>query len=141
MYTRRIVEEPTAGAPRSILMMQGIVDHYIMPTIADASSLSLGLDLAGPEVDVGVPEIAMFPGVGTLLDLVGRGSIPEPAQGNIGGKVTAVLTQFPSDGIEDGHEVVFQTEPPKHDYRCFLLTMLTGVPRVPSMGTAFDPCD
>jgi len=47
-----------------------------------------------------------------------------------------VLTQHPGDGIEDGHEVVFQTEPPKDQYRCFLRTLLTGAPTVPADGAA-----
>jgi hypothetical protein len=55
--------------------------------------------------------------------------------------VTAVVSQFPGDGIEDGHEVVFQTDPPKHAYRCFLLGLVAGLPRVPTLGAPFDPCD
>jgi hypothetical protein len=126
-------------------MMQGIVDHYIMPPIADTASLSMGLDLAGPELDGTVPEIAMFPPVGTLLDLVGGQTIALPASGNATGpggvKVTAVVTQHPEDGIEDGHEVVFQTEAPKHEYRCFLEGLKKGVPKVPAKGAAMDPCE
>ena len=33
-------------------MLQGIVDHYIQPPIANAASLSLHLDLAGPALSV-----------------------------------------------------------------------------------------
>src|SRR6185312_5182141 len=41
VYTRSIIREPPAGmAPRDVLMEQGIVDHYIMPPIANAMSLS-----------------------------------------------------------------------------------------------------
>ena len=54
--TRRSTRAASPSSPRRrarahVLMMQGIVDHYIMPPIADATSLSLGLDLAGPELD------------------------------------------------------------------------------------------
>jgi hypothetical protein len=141
IYARRIVHEPTSGPPRNILMMQGIVDHYIMPPIADATSVSLGLDLAGPELDDTPAEIKGLAPLGPLLPLVGRSKIPLPAASNIGPGVTAVVTQHPSDGIEDGHEVVFQTDPPKHEYRCFLQGLVAGLPRVPSNGAAFDPCD
>ncbi|MGZ3443115.1 MAG: hypothetical protein ACXVDD_26520, partial [Polyangia bacterium] len=49
VYARRIVREPAPGeAPRHVLMEQGIVDHYILPSIANSLSLSLGLDAAGP---------------------------------------------------------------------------------------------
>jgi hypothetical protein len=40
VYGRHLVREPLVGTPRHILMMQGIVDHYIMPPIANAASLS-----------------------------------------------------------------------------------------------------
>jgi hypothetical protein len=144
VYARRIALEPQDGPPRNVLMMQGIVDHYIMPPIADAASLSLGLDLAGPELDDTPPEIAGLAPVGPLLPLVGRGMITLPASANLtskgGAKVTAVLTQSPADGIEDGHEVVFQTERPKHQYVCFLKGLLQGKPTVPTDGMAFDPC-
>jgi hypothetical protein len=140
VYGRSIVREPVVGGPRSVLMMQGIVDHYIMPTIAAGASLSLGLDLAGPAADEGVPEIAAFAPIASLLPLVGRGSIALPAQGNEGAQVTAVLTQHDEDGVEDGHEVVFQTEVPKHEYRCFLLGLAKGLPSVPAAGTSGDPC-
>src|SRR5579883_2502723 len=53
VYSRALTREGTP--PRDVLMFQGIVDHYILPPIANAESLSLGLDLAGPERDTGVP--------------------------------------------------------------------------------------
>lgn len=141
VYARRIVHEPQDGPARHVLMMQGIVDHYIMPTIADTTSLSLGLDLAGPALDEGNPELASFTPLASLLPLVGRGPIALPAANNVAGKVTAVVTQHPEDGIEDGHEVVFQTEAPKHEYRCFLEGLAKGQPMVPKAGKAMDPCE
>jgi len=51
-----------------------------------------------------------------------------------------VVTQHPSDGIEDGHEVVFQTDAPKHEYVCFLRGLLQNAPVVPSPGIPGDPC-
>jgi hypothetical protein len=126
-------------------MMQGIVDHYILPTIANATSLSLGLDLAGAELDTSAPEIADMPSLGGLLDLSGRSAIGLPTSGNVvsasGEHVTAVVTQHAEDGIEDGHEVMFQTEGPKHEYECFLKSLSSGLPRVPSSGRVSDPCD
>src|SRR5262249_33858558 len=57
VYARSIVREPAAGeTPRHVLMLQGIVDHYILPSIANATSLSLGLDAAGPLYDAGSAE-------------------------------------------------------------------------------------
>jgi hypothetical protein len=135
VYSRLITSE--GKPPRHVLMFQGIVDHYIMPPIANAESLSLGLDMAGPELDMNVPELAQLPPLGPLLPLVGRSAIALPAANNLsagGVKTTAVVTQHPGDGIEDGHEIMFQTEEPKHEYRCFLQGLLSGMPRVPAPG-------
>jgi hypothetical protein len=124
-------------------MMQGIVDHYILPPIADAESLSLGLDLAGSELDDQAAEIATLAPIGPLLPLSGHGKIALPAAGDLAvgsAKVTAILTQNQGDGIEDGHEVVFQTDGPKHQYVCFLQGLLKGSPTVPTQGTPMDPC-
>ena len=43
-----------------------------------------------------------------------------------GGASTAVVVQHAEDGVEDGHEAVFQREEPKHQYRCFLAGLAKG---------------
>jgi hypothetical protein len=144
IYDDRILFTTGAGArARHVLMLQGIVDHYIMPPIAEGTALSMGLDLAGPAYDGKVAEIAALPKMGEVLPLVGRAAISLPASGNrTSGALaaTAVVVQHPEDGIEDGHEVVFQTEAPKHQYRCFLASFRTGTPKVPTDGAENDPC-
>lgn len=145
VYADRIIRLPAAGAPpRHVLMEQGIVDNYILPNIANASSLSLGLDLGGAPLDTDSVRLPMQTPVSTVLPLVGRGAIALPAAGNrtVGGMpVTAVVVQHPEDGIQDGHEVVFQTEPPKHQYRCFLASFAAGkTPVVATDAPADAPC-
>ncbi len=148
VYDRRIVSEPPKGAsPQQILMLQGIVDHYILPSIANATSLAMGLDEAGPAYDATSPEEKMLnqTPLGSLLSYAGRSAITLPASGNVassgGTHTTAVVVQHPGDAIEDGHEVVFQTDPPKHQYRCFLAGFAAGkAPKVPADGAATDPC-
>lgn len=139
------IARPASGGPKHVLMMQGIVDHYILPPIANAMSLSMGLDLAGEALDAKTPEIATMSPIEGVLGLGLGKKIPFPASLNVtapgGAKVTAVLTQHAEDGIEDGHEVVFQTEAPKHEYRCFLEGLKTGAPIVPGPGAALDPCE
>ena len=75
---------------------------------------------------------------------VGRSAVALPASGNVSvgrAQVTAVVVQHPEDGVEDGHEVVFQTEPPKHQYRCFLASFAAGrTPVVPADAPADAPC-
>ena len=143
VYDRRIVREPAAGeSPRSVLMLQGIVDHYILPSIANATSLALGLDAAGPMYDADNAEeqsLGQVP-LAARLPLAGRSALTLPVSGNVAPSTTALVVQHPGDAIEDGHEVVFQTDPPKHQYRCFLASWLAGTPTVPPDGAADDPC-
>jgi hypothetical protein len=144
VYTRTLVEEPASGqSARHVLMEQGIVDHYIMPPIANGTSLSFGLDLAGTPLDATSAELANdgAPTLESVLAYSGRHHIALPVTGNYGSSVTAVVTQHPSDGIEDGHEMVFQTDPPKREYRCFLESWAAGqTPLLPSPGDVDGPC-
>jgi hypothetical protein len=145
IFTDAILHQPmNGGPPRSVLMEQGIIDHYILPPIANGTSLSLGLDLAGTELDDTVSGLKQYTPLGVLLPLSGRKKIGLPAQGNwpaaTGTNVTAIVIQHLSDGIEDGHEIVFQEDPPKHEYECLLKTSLTGVPAIPNGGNPDAGC-
>jgi pimeloyl-ACP methyl ester carboxylesterase len=128
--------------PQHVLMLQGIVDNYILPRIANTTSLSLGLDLAGGSLDdTGDPRLDGQTPLAPMLPLVGRGAIELPVSGNIDGEATAVVVQHEEDGVEDGHEVVFQTEAPKHQYQCFLSSWLDGgAPVVPERAGVDAPC-
>ncbi len=144
VFNRYVIDQPPEGQPRHVLMMQGIVDRYIMPPIANAGSLSLGLDLGGQALDGTTMELARFTPIASLLPLAARSAISLPARSNRmiqGMGVTAVLTQTREDGVEDGHEVVFQTEPPRRQYRCFLESLARGAPMVPAQGALDGPCD
>ncbi len=149
VYDYRIIEEPVAGgSARSVLMFQGIVDHYILPDIANATTLTLGLDLAGTPLDDSPQEPVGQTLLTTLLPLVGRSNISYPVTANLttsgggpDGGVTGVVVQAPGDAIEDGHEVVFQTDPPKHQYGCFLASTLTGTPTVLAPAPSDAGCD
>ncbi len=134
VYARRIVQDPVAGeSPRHVLMFQGLVDHYILPRIANAMSLSLGLDLAGDNFDaVAQTGLPLQTPLAEVLGYVGRARIALPASGNIVGPTTAVVVQHPEDGLEDGHEIVYQTEAARREYRCFLQSFAQGIPRVPA---------
>lgn len=113
---------------RDVLMFQGVVDTYILPPIANPLSLSMRLDLAGPELTD--PRIATYRTFSELAPLVGSGAVALPAAGNQGAR-TRALVQLREDGIEDGHEAVFQLQAPKDAYRCFLADRVAGAtPRV-----------
>jgi hypothetical protein len=145
VYADFVIRHPLyRGTPAHVLMLQGIVDHYILPNIANASSLSFGLDLAGPAIDdPSDPRLTGQTSILSVLPLSGRRQIQYPAACNVtvgSGCATGVLAQHPGDGVEDGHETVFQTAPPKHQYRCFLQSLLQGPPTVPA-GAADAPCE
>lgn len=120
------------SAARHVLMLQGIVDNYIPPPVANTTTLSLGLDLAGAALDAGAPMTESVPPLVDLLPLTARRQIDLPARGNrAGGTVTALVVQHAEDGIEDGHEIMFQREEPQRQLQCFLVTLARGVPQVP----------
>lgn len=122
---------------RNVLMLQGIVDHYIPPMIANSSSLSLALDLAGPALDGNIPDIPDQLSLVPLLLYSGGRAVAYP----VSGATIGVVAQHPGDGIEDGHEVVFQTDGPKHQIRCLLLALLSGERRVVAPGAVEASCD
>lgn len=144
VYTRALLREPATGqTPRQVLMEQGIVDYYIMPPIANATSLSLGLDLGGTPLDASSAELVGdgAPTLESVLAYSSRRQLILPIVGNQAAGLTGVVVQHPSDGIEDGHEMVFQTDPPKREYRCFLQTWSAGqTPLVPLPGDVDGPC-
>ncbi|UJR79661.1 hypothetical protein [Sandaracinus amylolyticus] len=145
VYAPLLVHAPEIGAPRHVLMFQGIVDRYILPPIANPLSLALGVDRAGPALDAGDPRLDAYDTIEDLLWLSARGLVELPAAGNIAiddAIVTAVVAQHAEDGIEDGHETVFQTEAPKAQYRCFLRTFARDeTPRVPDPGVSDPSCE
>lgn len=128
VYARAVVSAPVVGEPRHVLMFQGILDTYIPPPVANALTLALELDLGGEGLD---ETLAGYTPLGRDLDLAGGVRLALPALGNrMEGRITAVLVQHVEDGIEDGHEVVYQLAPPQTQYRCFLQALIDGVPRV-----------
>jgi len=131
---------PLSGADGpETLVVQGIVDTYILPPMANATSLSLGLDQGGDALDADHPELADFRPLGEVLGFVGRASTPLPAEGNVDGR-TAVVVQHAEDGIQDGHEVLFQTGAARHQLRCFLAAWRVGSAVVPPPAEIDSPC-
>lgn len=130
VYAPRIAGGTPDGVPRHVLMFQGILDTYIPPPVANPLSLALRLDLAGGDLDEELRP--RFTPLADHLPLSGGAEVSLPIVGNRdGGEITAVVVQHLEDGIEDGHEVVFQTASPQHQYRCFLESLRMGIPRVP----------
>lgn len=125
-----------------VLVFQGVRDHYIPPPIANPVALSLELDLAGEALDASSPPTERP--VASVLPLTGGSQVALPTSSNRG--ATRAVTQHPEDGLEDGHEVLFQQPAARRQLRCFLQTLRLGAPVVvaPSEDTALEgpaPCD
>lgn len=133
VYGRHVVDEPLMGDPRSVFVIQGITDHYILPPIANAVNLSLGVDLAGEALDQSNDELRAFTSLVDLLPLRNAMRRAFPVSGNRNG-VLAAVAQLPGDMLEDGHEAAFQTAEPKRLYRCLLASIARGRPELPGPG-------
>jgi hypothetical protein len=108
-------------------MVQGIVDTYILPPIANAASASLRLAPGGEALDVEVmPE---HQGVVEAARLVGRSPVELPTRGNLDGW-TGVVVQRTEDGVEDGHEVAYQDADVRLAVQHFLASRASGAPEV-----------
>jgi hypothetical protein len=145
-WSAEAADPPLYGARMNthVLMFQGIVDNYILPPMANASSLSMQLDLAGDELDIGSEELKQFAPYRDVVAFSGRAVVPYPVSGNLqrpdGRFVTGAVVQRLGDGIQDGHEIVFQTAGPKYQYRCFLATFARGMPQVAQPVDSLEVC-
>ncbi|MBK7863320.1 MAG: hypothetical protein IPJ65_32915 [Archangiaceae bacterium] len=128
----------------SVLMFQGVVDHYILPPMANAASLALGLDLAGDELDRRSPELLGYTPYSDVAGLRKRGVRAYPVEANVthddGSQSTAAVVQRDGDGFQDGHEIVFQTPDTKYQYRCFLSSFAAGRARVVAPSESSGRC-
>lgn len=102
--------------PRHTLMFQGVRDTYIPPQVANPLTLALGIDVITPVIDRSVEAV---------LPLTARQLISFPATTNLRG-ATAALVQHEEDGIEDGHEILWQRADARTQLRCFLRTLREG---------------
>ncbi len=141
LVARSLWVDADAQDARHILMFQGLVDPATPPPVANALSLSLGLDLAGDALDV-----SLAPGQRDLQSLLRFGSgevrpLPSGLNALVGSrKLTEVLVQQAADGLEDGHQVVFQGDTPHHQIACFLDGVLGDAPLVAGPGSEADAC-
>jgi dienelactone hydrolase len=129
-----------AARAGDVLMVQGVVDSYMPPNVANAASLSFGLVLAGTALDTGTdPRLAQQRPLGPLLHLVASAPVALPYPGTAGG--TRAVVQHPEDGVLDGDEVLFQSDAPKHQYQCYLRSWISkGTPAVDVAATRDAPC-
>ncbi|MCP4805174.1 MAG: hypothetical protein GY913_04655 [Proteobacteria bacterium] len=80
--------------------------------MTNATAVSLGLDLVEPALDAEHPELADFTPLEDMLHL-GSGELVSAPTGTH-------HIQYAEDGLQDGHEVLFQLDAPRQDIRDFL---------------------
>lgn len=141
VYAPVLIREAQSGSARHVLMFEGVVDTYIMPPIANSMTIATGLDLAGPALDQSDARLSEFQSIVDVLPLRGRGALAFPVSGNVdtgGSAVTAAVVQHVEDGIEDGHEVMWQRPEAHTQYRCFLRGLLDGSPDIVDAAVGCD---
>jgi hypothetical protein len=124
-YARAIDER---AAPLHVLVFQGLLDHYIPPPIANPLNLALGVELVGPALDEGYPEYTPMESEIALRAPASHGAV-------------RALVQHAEDGVEDGHEVLFQLPGAQRQMRCFLEGFARGEPVVAPPGDPSLPCE
>lgn len=146
-YVDEILRDPTREGrrpdfdPPHVLVIEGDDDDNISTGLQRALNAAIGTDLVGE--DVGAPEDRILP----WIELAGHSALPPPVRGNhptSAGPRTAAVVRWLPDVDDGGHYVTFQLDGPKHQYGCFLQTLLSdpeGIPRVVAGTTLDGPCD
>ena len=139
-YEPYIVREPLEGArSRNVFASFGILDTYNPPPAENPGAAALELDAVAPLVDEAIRD---------ELALAGRAVVEAPLRANVTGAdgtpVTAAVRQYRADAATgEGHYVLFQLDEGKHDYGCFLASLVRdGVATVPRAANQADaPCE
>jgi len=103
------------------LVFQGIVDHYILPPMANALALPMSLRPAGQTYDRTDPRLANYEPISSLLPAEAPRALPVDDALDSGARV---LVQLEQDAIEDGHEVMYQRPEAARAVSCFLGKLL-----------------
>jgi hypothetical protein len=118
-WGRATMQHPIAPRlPKQVLLIEGVVDSYHPPRTVNAYAMSVGLDIVAPTVEeTAVEDYA----------LVGRELLAAPARGNVLHSSTGPLTGVTVQGqqnAQDGHFVAFEIDSLKHQYSCFLASIV-----------------
>lgn len=139
VYAPHVFQRPFPGHPaRHVYLALGQNDFYTKPLTQNTIATALGLPLAGPALD------PIFSESQRLMDF--PAPLPYPVRGNLrsedGRTVTGAAIQYPADSwTGDGHNVDYNLTETKHQYGCFLRTLIdAGVPVIPPPGPEGSPC-
>lgn len=138
VFAARLARDPLPGHPvRPIYIPAGLDDPGFSNRIYAAMSLATGTAQAG---EVMSPVFQETLAQGGLDGLVAY-PVADNAVSADGTPFTAVVVQYPSDGIRDSHHVFAQLDDVKFQYGCFFETFLaTGTAVVPAPRSLASPC-
>ncbi len=135
LYARGLMER---ASPPHVLVFQGLLDTYIPPPVANPLNLSLALDVAGDSLDEAYAQYRPYLAAEALGE---RAQLSYPVRGNGAGGITRAVVHHAEDGIEDGHEVLFQLPGAQRQLRCFLESFARETPVVVAPGDPAAPCE
>ncbi len=143
-YVRRIRTDPPAERHiPHVLVIEGTYDLQTTANLQRGLVAAIGVDMLGDSQTTDpyqrLEDAIRFAGNDLLTTEPVRGNETRPD----GSPLTYAVVRYEKDPIREGHYVSFQRDDAKHDYGCFLETLLTDPQGVPSIirGSTFDgPC-
>ncbi len=125
-YLEKVLRYPLPGhAIPHVLTIEGHGDLQVPENLQRVDILSLGLDLAGPEV----PNVPFDQMDSPVLPWGGLVQLSYPVQGNrtVNGVVrTACVVRYDRDPIREGHYVSYQLDAPKRQIAEFVTAIAAG---------------
>ena len=139
VFGPHVFRRPFPGQPaRHVYLAVGDHDYYTKAITQNAIITALGLPLAEPARDDSILPSQRLLGF--------RQPLSYPISNNVksedGRSATAAAFQYQSDSwTHDGHNVDYNLTETKHQYGCFLRTLIdTGRPLIPPPGPEGSPC-
>lgn len=122
-FAARLARDPLPGHPaRSVYQPVGIDDPGFPMPIYAAMALATGTQQAGANLHPALQRALTLDGLGGLLEFPVAGN----GRSRSGARYTAVVVEYESDGILDGHHIFAQRDDVKYQYGCFLHSLLGG---------------
>ncbi|MFZ5603335.1 MAG: hypothetical protein ACOY7J_12855, partial [Pseudomonadota bacterium] len=142
LYAPDILRAPTKTAPH-VLAISGQFDRSSSEWVQQVYATALGVDLAGPELGADNKTRIL-----EYMQQFGARQLDYPVANNLEipgqGMRTAVVVRHFNSGRagNNGHNVTYDIDPPKHQYGCFLQQLADGrAPVIVEGSVQNGPCD
>lgn len=121
------------SAPLSVLTFFGHLDDWVVLESQIPFARALGLDMAGPELNVPDAESLLW-----QLRYTDTAQISYPVSANKADGSTGVFVRYAEDDIKTGHNVLFQHTAAKHQFGCVLQDLAAGMTPTVIAGDSLD---